>query len=91
MKRQEFVEKVAKKVELPKNKTNEVIDAVLETIQSALKSGDEVRFVGFGTFKTIKRAARKAKIPGTNKEVSIPATRAVKFQAGKQLKESVKK
>ncbi len=91
MKKAEFVQAVAEKAGLSKKDTEAVINAALETITEALASGKSVSFIGFGTFTTAERAARKAKVPGTDRVVDVPATRAVKFKVGKQLKEAVAK
>ncbi len=91
MKKAEFVQAVAEKAGLSKKDTEAVLNAALETITEALASGKSVSFIGFGTFTTAERAARKAKVPGTDRVVNVPATRAVKFKVGKQLKEAVAK
>ena len=89
MKKAEFIQAVAEKAGLSKKDTQKVIDAALEVIEEALKRGEDVTFIGFGTFTTTMRAAREAKVPGTNKVVKVPATRVVKFKVGKKLKEAV--
>ncbi len=91
MKKAEFVQAVAEKAGLSKKDTEAVLDAAIETITEALASGKSVSFIGFGTFTTAERAARKAKVPGTDRVVEVPATRAVKFKVGKKLKEAVAK
>ncbi|BDY12182.1 HU family DNA-binding protein [Hydrogenimonas cancrithermarum] len=91
MKKAEFVQAVAEKAGLSKKDTEAVLNAALETITEALAEGKSVSFIGFGTFTTAERAARKAKVPGTDRIVEVPATRAVKFKVGKQLKEAVAK
>ncbi len=91
MKKAEFVQAVAEKAGLSKKDTEAVLNAALDTITEALASGKSVSFIGFGTFTTAERAARKAKVPGTDRVVEVPATRAVKFKVGKQLKEAVAK
>jgi len=91
MKKAEFVQAVAEKAGLSKKDTEAVIDAALETITEALAAGKSVSFIGFGTFSTAERAARKAKVPGTDRVVDVPATRAVKFKVGKNLKDAVAK
>ncbi|BCD68042.1 HU family DNA-binding protein [Nitratiruptor sp. YY09-18] len=91
MKKSEFIQAVAQKAGLSKKDTQAVIDAALEVITEALKKGDDVAFIGFGTFTTSMRAAREAKVPGTNKVVKVPAQRVVKFKVGKKLKEEVAK
>jgi len=91
MKKAEFIQAVAQKANLSKKDTEAVIDAAIETITQALAEGKSVGFIGFGTFSTTKRAARKAKVPGTDRIVDVPATRIVKFKVGKNLKEAVAK
>ena len=91
MKKAEFVQEVASKVGISKKDTEEVINATLKTIEEILSSGNEISFIGFGSFSTSKRAARQAKVPGTDRIVNVPETRAVKFKVGKSLKEAVAK
>jgi DNA-binding protein HU-beta len=91
MKKAEYIQTVAEKAGLSKKDTEAVLNAALETITEALAEGKSVSFIGFGTFTTAERAARKAKVPGTDRIVEVPATRAVKFKVGKQLKEAVAK
>ena len=91
MKKAEFIQAVAEKAGLSKKDTEAVIDAALETITEALAEGKSVSFIGFGTFSTASRAARKARVPGTDRVVDVPATTAVKFKVGKKLKEAVAK
>ncbi len=89
MKKSEFIQTVAQKAGLSKKDVQKVIEAALETITEALKKGDDVAFIGFGTFTTTTRAAREAKVPGTDKVVQVPATKVVKFKVGKKLKEEI--
>lgn len=91
MKKAEFVQAVAEKAGLSKKDTEAVLDAAIEVITEALAEGKSVSFIGFGTFTTAERAARQAKVPGTDRVVEVPATRAVKFKVGKKLKEAVAK
>lgn len=91
MKKAEFIQSVSEKAGLSKKDTQKVVDAALETITCALSRKKTVSFIGFGTFSTAARAARKARVPGTTKVVDVPATTAVKFKVGKKLKESVAK
>ena len=91
MKKAELIQAISDKTGLSKKDTTATIDAALETIQEALVSRKTVSFIGFGTFSTSPRAARTARVPGTNKVVDVPATTAVKFKVGKRLKESVAK
>jgi DNA-binding protein HU-beta len=91
MSKVEFIQAVSEKAGLSKKDTQKAVDAALEVIKNALTKGESVSFIGFGTFSTATRAARKARVPGTTKVVDVPATKAVKFKVGKKLKESVAK
>lgn len=91
MKKQEYIDSVAAKAGITKKDTLLVLDAILETLSECLENKDSVNFVGFGTFSTAPREARTARVPGTNRVVDVPATTAVKFKAGKNLKEAVAK
>ncbi|MDR2790057.1 MAG: HU family DNA-binding protein [Campylobacteraceae bacterium] len=91
MSKVEFIQAVSEKAGLSKKDTQKAVDAALEVITSSLTKGESVSFIGFGTFSTATRAARKARVPGTTKVVNVPATKAVKFKVGKKLKESVAK
>ena len=91
MKKVELVEAVAKKAGLTKADAQRALDATLEAITGALKHGDRVPLVGFGTFAVSKRAAREGRNPQTGATVKIPARKAVTFKAGTQLKETVNK
>ncbi len=66
------------------------VDRVIETITGALKKGDTVRLVGFGTFKVVKRSARKGMNPKTGEPIKIKAKNAPKFIPGEALKNAVK-
>ncbi|MFZ0241143.1 MAG: HU family DNA-binding protein [Desulfobacterales bacterium] len=66
------------------------VDELLAAITKALKKGDDVTLVGFGTFKVAKRKARTGRNPQTGAEINIKATKVPKFVAGKALKEAVK-
>jgi len=90
MTKTELIDLVYKKAELPtKAKAEAALDAVIESLRSAIASGDGVTFTGFGSFKVTERAARKGRNPRTGKEITIPATKVVKFTPGKSLKEAV--
>lgn len=65
------------------------VDAVLDSITSALASGGEVRLVGFGTFSVAQRRATTGRNPRTGEAIQIPASKQAKFKAGKALKDSV--
>lgn len=89
MKKAEFVQAVAQKAGLSKKDATAAVDATLETISEALVASDGISFIGFGTFSTAPRAARQARVPGTDKVVKVEATTAVKFKVGKKLKDAV--
>jgi len=89
MKKAELIQAISDKTGLSKKDTGATIDAALEA--EALVARDTVSFIGFGTFSTSPRAARTARVPGTNKVVDVPATTAVKFKVGKKLKDEVAK
>ena len=91
MKKAELIQAISDKTGLSKKDTGATIDAALDAIQDALVARDTVSFIGFGTFSTSPRAARTARVPGTNKVVDVPATTAVKFKVGKKLKDEVAK
>ncbi len=87
--KQQLIDIVASKADLPKNKAQSAVQAILDAITGALSSGDEVRLVGFGTFAVSERAAQKGRNPRTGETINIPASKQPKFKAGKELKESV--
>ncbi len=90
MTKQEFVEQVASKSGLSRSEASKAVDAVLDSITDALKSGQDVSFTGFGKFSASQRKARQGVNPRTGEKVSIPATTVPKFTAGSQLKSAVK-
>ena len=87
----EFIDAISTKTGLTKKDTKAAVDAVLETITETLAKKDSVSFIGFGTFSTAPRAAREARVPGTDKTVKVAATTVAKFKVGKALKEAVAK
>ena len=89
MNKAEFIDAVAAKAGLSKKDAKGAVDAVLDTITEALVKKESVSFIGFGTFAVSDRAARTAKVPGTDKTVEVPATTVAKFKVGKALKEAV--
>ena len=91
MNKAEFIDAVAAKAGLSKKDAKGAVEAVLETITDTLVKKESVSFIGFGTFSTASRAARTAKVPGTDKTVEVPATTVAKFKVGKALKEAVAK
>lgn len=90
MNKQDFIDKISRKAGITKREAKESIDVLFEEITKALKKGQKVTFVGFGTFSTRRRKARKGRNPKTGATIRIAAKRVPKFSAGKALKESVK-
>ena len=90
MNKQEVVAKIAKDAGLTKTSAAAAVDSLIDGITRALKKGDSVSFVGFGTFKTSNRKARTARNPQTGAPIKIPKRRVPKFAAGKALKQAVK-
>jgi DNA-binding protein HU-beta len=77
------------KVVSTKKEAQEAVDCILSSITRALKKGDTVTLVGFGSFKVVERKARKGRNPQTGEEIDIKASNAPKFTAGQALKEAV--
>jgi DNA-binding protein HU-beta len=75
---------------MSKAQTENVLDWTLDAIKKAVKKGDDVRLVGFGTFTKGKRKARKGRNPQTGKTITIPASNYPKFKAGREFKSMVK-
>ncbi len=90
MNKGDLVEAVAKVVG-KKKLAQETVGCVLETITGALKKGESVTLIGFGTFKVAKRAARTGRNPQSGKPMKIKAKKVPKFTAGKKLKDAVAK
>jgi DNA-binding protein HU-beta len=86
MNRAELIEAVAAETELSKAATGRVLEVLIDIIQKAVKKGDVVQLVGFGTFKSTKRAARTGKNPSTGEALKIPAATVPKFVAGAKFK-----
>jgi DNA-binding protein HU-beta len=91
MNKNELVSAVADKSGITKAQAADAIDATLDVITSALKSGDEVRLLGFGNFVVADRKATTARNPQTGATVNVPASKAPKFKPGKALKDAVNK
>ncbi|MCX8567270.1 MAG: DNA-binding protein HU-alpha [Glomeribacter sp. 1016415] len=89
MNKMQLVEAVAEESELSKTQAKAAVESVLNQIAKALKKGDTVQLVGFGTFKVNQRSARTGRNPQTGKEIQIEAKKIPSFSAGKGLKESV--
>lgn len=89
MNKTDLVAAVAKQAELSKKDAEKAVKAFTEVVTDALKAGDKIQLVGFGTFEVAERAARTGKNPQTGKAMKIPACKAPKFKAGKGLKDAV--
>lgn len=90
MTKTELGEKIAQQENLPKAQAGRIVDFIIETIISVLKSGDEVALTGFGTFLSKKRTARQGINPKTGEKVQIPEMIVPRFKAGKALKDALK-
>ena len=90
MNKSELIAKIAEKAELSKKDAEKALNAFVDGVTEALVAGDKVVLVGFGSFETKKRAARKGKNPETGAVIDIPATTVPSFKVGKALKDAVK-
>lgn len=85
----ELVSQIASEAEISKAAAEKALKAVTDGVTGALKKGDKVSLVGFGTFDISKRAARKGRNPQTGAEIQIKASNVPRFKAGKSLKDAV--
>jgi DNA-binding protein HU-beta len=90
MNKSDLIEKVASSAELSKAAASKAVDAVLDTITDALKDGDQVTLIGFGTFAVRERPGRVGRDPRTGSPLEIKASRVASFKAGKSLKDALK-
>ena len=91
MNKAELIAAVAAKAGVSQKDAGVVVAAVLDEIKDALKNGDKVQLVGFGSFEVRAKAARTGKNPRTGETINIPASKAPAFKAGKALKDAVAK
>ena len=89
MNKQDLISAVAENSGLSKSDASKAVEGVFDSISSALKKGDEVRLVGFGTFSVSQRKASTGRNPRTGETMTIKASAQPKFKAGKGLKDSV--
>ncbi|MFZ3019085.1 MAG: HU family DNA-binding protein [Gallionella sp.] len=89
MNKSDLVDAIAISADISKAAAGRALDATVESIKKALKKGDAVSLVGFGTFKVGKRAARTGRNPRTGEAIKIKAAKVPKFTAGKGLKDAV--
>ena len=89
MNKTDLVAAIADSADLTKKDAEKAVNSFTEVITKALKKGDKVQLVGFGTFEVVKRAAREGRNPQTGKAMKIKASKAPKFKAGKALKDAL--
>ncbi|WP_281167799.1 HU family DNA-binding protein [Marinimicrobium agarilyticum] len=85
----ELIEAIAASADIPKAAAGRALDAMVDNVTGALKKGDQVVLVGFGTFAVKERAARTGRNPQTGAEIQIAAAKVPSFKAGKALKDAV--
>ncbi|KMJ46311.1 transcriptional regulator HU subunit alpha [Xenorhabdus khoisanae] len=85
----QLIDKIAADVNISKAAAGRVVDAFISSVSDALKDGDDVALVGFGTFTVRERAARTGRNPQTGKEIKIAAAKVPAFRSGKGLKDAV--
>ena len=89
MNKSELIDAIADAADISKAAAGRALDATVDTVKKALKKGDMVTLVGFGTFYVGKRAARTGRNPRTGAAIKIKAAKMPKFRAGKALKDAV--
>ena len=89
MNKAELIAAVAENAELTKKDAEKAVKAFIDVVTDELKKGEKVQLVGFGTFEVSERAAREGRNPQTGKEMTIAASKAPKFKAGKALKDMI--
>ena len=91
MNKQQLVEKIVNKTDMPKSAAEKFVNSFTETVSEALAGGESVQLVGFGTFEVRERAARIGHNPATGESINIPACKTPAFKPGKILKNAVNK
>lgn len=91
MKKIDLVKEIAKNANMNQTQAAQALDATLSVIKTALKEKDDIRLVGFGSFKVRTRKARTGINPQTKKTIKIPACSVAKFVPGKELREMINK
>ncbi|HEY9062066.1 MAG TPA: HU family DNA-binding protein [Pseudobacteroides sp.] len=91
MNKSDLITSIAEKSNMSKKDAEKALNAFIESVEEALKNGDKVQLVGFGSFEVRERAERKGRNPQTKEEITIPATKAPVFKVGKALKDEVNK
>ncbi len=90
MNKGELIDAIAAESEISKTDAKKALDGFINVTSKALKKGDKITLVGFGTFSVTKRAARTGRNPQTGKEIKIAAKNVAKFKAGSELSETIK-
>ncbi|MNT40351.1 DNA-binding protein HU-alpha [compost metagenome] len=90
MNKAQLIELIAEKSRTTKNQSESILDATIEVIMEALRDGEEVKLVGFGTFSKTTRKSRTGRNPKTGATVKIPSTHVPRFKPGKDLKDFIK-
>ena len=91
MNKTDLIAKIAEGADLTKKDAEKALNAFVDSVESALKAGDKVQLVGFGSFEVRARAARKGRNPQTKQEITIPASKVPVFKAGKAFKDATNK
>lgn len=91
MNKTELIAAAAEKADVSKKDTEAVVNAALDAVTAALKKGEKVQVVGFGSFEVKSRPARTGRNPRTKEAIKIPASKVPAFKAGKVLKDAVAK
>ena len=89
MNKSELIDAIAASADLPKAAAGKALDGMIEALTEALKKGDTVTLVGFGSFYVGERAERKGRTPKTGEEITIPSAKTPKFRPGKALKDAL--
>jgi len=89
MNKSELIERIAKEADLSKASAGRALEAALSAVRTALKKGQTVTLVGFGTFAVTKRASRTGRNPNTGEKLKIKAAKIPRFRPGKALKDAV--
>ena len=89
MNKSELIDAIAQSADISKAAAGKALDGMVAAVTEALKSGDTVTLVGFGTFYVGERAERKGRNPNTGEEITIAAAKSPKFRAGKALKDAL--
>lgn len=89
MSKDNLIKAISDETKLAKKEASQALDAIFQVIEQVLSQGEDISLVGFGVFKVSKREERTGRNPRTGDSITIPATKVVKFSAGKALKEAV--